>query len=103
MPLPGFNGPLRIGIAGPLFDPPASTKTWSIVGTVVTGAGAGIANAIVKLFDTSTDTLRGQTVSGAGGAFTFVVPGNSLTYWLLAYLPGSPDVFATSPNTLTAS
>jgi len=102
MPILGPS-PTRIGLVGPQYDSPGSTKVWTIVGTAINGAGDGAAGAIVKLFDTATDMLQAQTVSGAGGAFTFVVPNNSLGYWLLAYLPGSPDLFAASVNTIGPS
>ena len=102
MPTPGA-GPLQIGPLGtPLARPLGSSKQWSLVGTTINGAGDGIANVIVKLFDSATDTMLMQTISGAGGTFTFSPPHNAFTFWVYAYLPGSPDTFAVSVNTLTA-
>jgi hypothetical protein len=54
----------------------------------------------VHLFN-SADVEIAETVSDGGGAFSFTTDKNSGTYYLVAYLPGSPDVAGTTKNTLT--
>lgn len=96
-------GPLRLGVAGPAFARSRSTRGWSIVGSVINGAGDPFVGAIVKIYRTSDDVEIASTISDSTGTYRFAVATNSYFYYVVAYAPGSPDLFATSVNTLTAS
>jgi hypothetical protein len=61
-----------------------------------------LADCVVDLFLNSEDTLVASTTSDESGNYTFIVNGNSQTYFVRAYKAGSPDVAGTSVNTLTA-
>jgi hypothetical protein len=81
----------------PRFRLPAAFR---LTGTTRDSAGAPLGGCAVHLFN-SADVEIAETVSDGGGAFSFLTDQNSGTYYLVAYLPGSPDRAGTSANTLT--
>jgi hypothetical protein len=78
-----------------------SDKAYKISGVTRDSAGNALGNCIVDLFYTPTDTLAAKVTSDASGNFSFSV-GPSIQCYIVAYLPGSPDVAGTTVNTLTA-
>jgi hypothetical protein len=77
-------------------------ENFLITGTTKDSTGAALGLCAVHLFQTGYDILSGTTTSDASGNFRFYV--NPLwTYYVVAYLPGSPDVAGTTINTLVGS
>ena len=116
-------GPTRLGIA--FDDNPGDTVPYNftISGQTLDGSGAPLAGCIVHLFYTdivgnnrfaasggvvpdlsdTSDVEVAQTVSDAGGNYSFNVNAPNAApskYYVVAYLPGSPDVAGTTLNTL---
>ena len=84
-----------------LFNTPA---TFTISGVTRDSAGAALGNCDVHLFKTSDDSEVQQTVSNGSGVFAFNPVNNGNGPWyIVAYLPGSPDRAGTTVNTLTGS
>ena len=70
-----------------------------ITGMTKDSAGIPLAACTVNLFDATTNALLQTMVSDGSGNYSFQVqPG--VTYYLVAYKAGSPDVAGTSVNTL---
>ena len=63
-----------------------------------------VGNAIIKMFNTATDTFVRQTVSTADGTgqFTLGCEDNTTQHYLVVYRAG-PDIEGTSVNTLVGS
>jgi len=72
-----------------------------ISGSVVDLSGAAIAGANVFVFDTLTNLPVGTTTSNSDGTYSCLVPDRSKNYYVVAYLPGSPDRAGTTVDTLT--
>jgi hypothetical protein len=81
----------------PKFSIPGAFR---LTGTTRDSSGAPLGNCKVSLF-TKGDVEIAETRSDGAGAFTFTTNQNSGTYYLVAYLAGSPDVAGTTANTLT--
>lgn len=86
----------------PLLKKPTFTGTFSLSGVTRDSSGVALAGCVVDLFLNSEDTLVATTTSDGSGNYTFIVNGNSQTYFVRAYKAGAPDVAGTSVNTLTA-
>lgn len=82
--------------------------------TKVLATGAVLPGCTVEVYETVTATslcephgmLRGVTVSDAAGNFSLDVTGtegSGLTFKLVGYLAGTPDVVAGSVNTLSGT
>lgn len=73
---------------------------YGISGVTRDSSGAALGSCVVKLYRTATDVLVDSTVSDGSGNYSFpnVTPGD--TYYVVAYLAGSPDVEGTTNNTL---
>jgi hypothetical protein len=84
--------------SGPLW----SDKAYKITGVTKDANGTALPNCVVRLYYTLGDSLAGVTTSDASGAFSFSI-GPSLTCYIVAYLPGSPDVSGTTVNTLVSA
>ena len=79
-------------------------RLMSVSGTTRNAAGAVLGGCNVKLFQTGTDIELGTTVSDPIlGTFTITSYVDGVTCYLVAYLPGSPDVAGTTVNTLLVS
>lgn len=111
--MPGGNGfygsrsPIILGQGrGPIrpkafFVPFRQPVRYTITGVTKDSTGAALGSVIVDLFDTASDVIRGTTISDANG--NYLVDGQiDTTYYLVAYLAGSPDVAGTTVNTLVA-
>jgi hypothetical protein len=71
-----------------------------MVGISYDASGVALAGCTVKLFRTSDDSLVASTVSDGSGNWRFdSMEGGP--FYLVEYKSGAPDVFGTSPNTLT--
>jgi protocatechuate 3,4-dioxygenase beta subunit len=117
-------GPLRIGVS--FDDNPSDTVpyNYTISGQTLDGSGNPLAGCAVHLFYTditghnsfassggkvpdvseTSDIEVAETVSDANGNYSFFVDAPSAapsTYYIVAYLPGSPDVAGTTVNILT--
>lgn len=75
---------------------------FTIVGVTRDAAGAALGNCQVDLFRTADDSRAGVVVSDASGNFIFDASAQ-LTHYEVGYLPGSPDVFGTTLNTLVGT
>lgn len=112
MPLSSGPSTARGGLGGgPSASPDGSpppmwhleNRILTVSGTVVNGAGTVVSGATVKLFRADNDQKIAQTTSGADGTFVFWPMNNGVTYYVVAYLAGSPDIEGTTINTLIAS
>lgn len=77
-----------------------SSYLFGIAGTVRDQYGTPVANAAVKLFRTSDDSLVHSTTSGPDGAYLVQTPHYGEAHYLITYKTGTPDIFGTSVNTL---
>ena|SRR6266704_3044924 len=87
-----------------LFHTPVlfSTSAYKISGVTRDSLGNALGNCTVQLFYTATNILAAQTQSDASGNYAFSI-GPSQACYIVAYLPGSPDVAGTTVNTLVAA
>lgn len=86
----------------PIFKSPRFTlpSAFRLSGVTRDSVGAPLGNCRVHLFN-SADVEIAETVSNGSGVFSFTTDKNSGTFYLVAYLPGSPDRAGTTANTLT--
>ena len=91
-----FTQPIEEG-KGP-FRRVLPTVVKHITGVTKDSTGAPLGNCVVHLFRTSDDALMYQTTSDGSGNFVFTCGLDS--YYIVAYLPGSPDVAGVTLNTL---
>ena len=82
---------------------PLPIEQLHITGVSRNASGSILANCTVILYQTSNNNMVGSTVSDANGNYSFVTVGPAESYYVVAYLAGSPDVFGTTVNTLTGS
>lgn len=76
--------------------------TFTIGGVTRNSAGAVLPGCTVLLFKTSDESYQGQTTSDASGKFKFTVADKTVTYFLVAFKAGSPNVQGTTYNDITA-
>jgi hypothetical protein len=81
-----------------------STQRFSITGQTLDSIGAALGGCRVIMLDTTRLVPGGvinpvvdETVSDGGGNYSIVAP-RAMTYQLIAYLPGSPDVAGITRN-----
>lgn len=89
-------GPWELGVGGkatPVF----------LSGRTLNSSGVPIAGVTLQGFRTSDNLFVGQTISDANGNYSLGSPYPSVAHYLVAYLPGSPDVLGTTVNTLVPS
>lgn len=99
----GFASPGRMPRKGMAFRGPVfNTRNASLSGVTRDGSGNPLGSCTVHLFQALNDTQISTTISDGSGNFTFL-PTASGPFYLVAYLPGSPDVAGTTVNTLVAS
>lgn len=102
--MPGAGG--TNFIRGPVIpimleDPTGNmASSYIISGVTRDASNVPLGGVTVELFTTGTDQKVLATVSDANGNYTFSVTGQQ-TFWAVAYMPGSPDIFGTTANTLT--
>lgn len=63
---------------------------------------APLGNCTVEVFETGTNNLKAVVVSDASGNYIVSVAAG-VQHYLVAYLPGSPDVAGTTVNTLVGA
>lgn len=78
------------------------TAKWLLSGITKDSTGAVLGFCEVELFDTARDVMMQRTTSDVNGAYEFSVS-PQLTFYLVAYKSGSPDVAGTTVNTLTGT
>lgn len=87
-------------IVVPFRSRPFATTSTFIRGVTRDSTAAALPNCTVKLFRTSDDSLADQSVSDGSGNYSLrCLPGGG-TFYVVAYLPGSPDVMGTGLKTL---
>ncbi len=93
-----FNKPRVVHAIKPL---PTTFFTLSGVTRNINGVATGLCT--VDLYNTLTDVKIDSTVSDVSGNFVFKSPLRAPTaYYIVAFKSGSPDIFGTTVNTLTA-
>ena len=78
-----------------------NARPYRLVGKTRDYLGAPLGSCTVHLFRTSDNLQMDQQISDASGNFAFSCAGGTL-YYVVAYLPGSPDKAGTTINTLQA-
>lgn len=71
-----------------------------ITGVTRDKTGAVLGSCVVHLFRTDSDLIVQATTSDGSGNYTFSMVGLGTKYYVVAYLPGSPDLAGTTVNTL---
>ena len=83
-------------------DDPIYEYAYYINGTTRDAAGTPLANCTVKLYRTADDSVAAVVISDGSGKFS-IASSPALNHYLVAYLPGSPDVAGTTINTLVGA
>jgi hypothetical protein len=102
MPAPLLFTPGNNALAIPEFRPrqPRRGPLFGISGVTRDASGNALAGCSVKLYRTATDVEVDVTTSDGSGAYSFPNVTAQDGYYVVAYLPGSPDVAGTTVNTL---
>lgn len=79
-----------------------TTQQFGIVGVTRDIYGSPLGGVTVTMYLTATDQVVARVVSDPLGNYTITTPYYPNTHYMVFYRAGSPDVFATSPNTLIA-
>lgn len=79
-----------------------STQRFGIVGVTRDVYGSPLGGVTCKFYRTSTDEMVFSVVSDPLGNFLVTTPYYPDQHYLVFYLTGSPDIFATTQNTLIA-
>lgn len=102
------------GVSGMLNpDPAAQMWEWNVyttgsrhrmvfTGQTLNASGAVLGGCTVQLFNTATGLLVDTQVSDSGGNYKLTDP-NNVACFIVAYLPGSPDLAGTSIDELTGT
>jgi hypothetical protein len=93
-------GPGSVPQAVSHYKSPARGRVYTVSGVTRDSVGNPLGSCTVHLFRSKDDTLVDQQVSDASGNYTFITANPADTYYVVAYLAGSPDVAGTSVNTL---
>lgn len=99
-----------------LYPPFNQPSRYVISGVTKDSTGAALGGCEVEVYETVSGMIRGTTVSDAAGNYILHVTGNgvvapsdgeaatvSLTFYVVAYKAGAPDVAGTTVNTLAGS
>lgn len=102
---PGIPKPLSFlrGRLHSLFRPrtmPLPARYLKIFGVTKNSAGAVLAGCTVKLYETPTDRYVETTTSDESGNYEFRSASLTMTYYVVAYKAGSPDVAGVTVNSL---
>ena len=81
---------------------PSLQYGYTIAGTMKDSTGVALAGCTVKLYRTTNDTVSGIVVSDGSGNYK-IAASSELRHYLVAYLPGSPDVAGTTVNTIVGT
>lgn len=94
----------RFGAIAVRPQPQRSPVQLVISGTTRDSVGNALGGCAVHLFRTVGDVFIDLLTSDATtGAFSFTTPGPAQNYFVVSYLPGSPDRAGTSLNTLVGT
>lgn len=74
-----------------------------IIGVTRDSSGVALAACTVKLYRTIDDAFIYQTISDGSGNYIFDGVQQGFTYYVVAYLVGSPDTAGTTLNTLVGT
>lgn len=85
------------------YMPPPTWNPLSFSGVTRDVNANPLGGCTVKLFRTSDNALMQTTVSDGSGNYSFQQVGIGSLYYVVAYLPGSPDVAGTTVRTLAGS
>lgn len=83
-------------------DDPIFEYDYYISGVTRDNAGNPLANCTVRLYRTANDSVAAVVVSDGSGNFS-IASSPALAHYIVAYLPGSPDVAGTTLNTLVGA
>lgn len=87
-----------------LYPLPLPAPGVKISGTTKNSTGAAVGSCTVSLYRTTDGKLIDTVTSDPSlGTYTFNAVGLGESYFIVAYLPGSPDIAGTTVNTLTGS
>lgn len=106
MPVSTFGVPQTKGPVGirqyseivPIFE----ERNYTISGVTQDSTGAALGVCTVNLFYTATNVLAQTTTSDATGNYSFVVD-KTVSFYVVSYKTGAPDVAGTSINTLAGA
>lgn len=99
----GAGWKLGMGPLEPRMHPPSPPTYLRIFGVTKDGTGTPLAGCTVHLLRTLDDTLADVVVSDGSGSYEFRSASLSTAYYIVAYLPGSPDRAGTTVNSLVGS
>jgi hypothetical protein len=101
--------------ATPLLNPDPYAQSWEVnvlstgsrhrkvfTGVTLNASGAPLGGCTVQLFNTATGAIVDTQVSDSAGNYKVSDP-NNVACFLVAYLPGSPDVAGTTIDELTGT
>ena len=77
-----------------------NAKNFTISGVTKDSSGNPLANCVVHLFRTGDDSAVAKTTSDGSGNYSFTLGDNAGNFYVVAYLPGAPDVAGVTVNTL---
>jgi hypothetical protein len=77
-------------------------RNFVISGVTKDATGTPLGGCSVLLFNAATNVLTQQAVADASGNYAFTVD-KTQRWFVVAYLPGAPDVAGTSVNTLAGA
>ena len=102
------------GVSG-MLNPDSAAQAWEwnvyttgsrhrmvFTGQTLNAAGSPLGGCTVQLFNTATGLLVDTQTSDAGGNYKVTDP-NNVACFMIAYLPGSPDIAGTTIDELTGS
>lgn len=78
-----------------------NVRKWTLLGTTRNSNGVAIGNCKVLLFLTASHTLVTSTISDSSGAYSFTGLTGGLSYYVLCFKAGTPDIFGTTDDTLS--
>jgi hypothetical protein len=108
---PTLGSPLNCGTLNS--DPAAQAWEWNVyttgsrhrmvfTGKTLNSSGAALGGCTVQLFNTATGLLVDTQTSDSSGNYKVTDP-NNVACFMIAYLPGSPDVAGTTIDELTGT
>jgi len=113
--IPDMLWPRSHMCAGPLLNPDPQAQAWEInvlatgsrhrmvfTGVTLNAAGTPLGGCTVQLFNTATGQLVDTQVSDSKGNYKVTDP-NNVACFMVAYLPGSPDVTGATIDELTGT
>jgi hypothetical protein len=102
--IPGVPMTMAVATVRQFADPtPYMDRPYVIAGTTKNSASAALGGCVVNLFATATNVLQQTSTSDGSGNYVFGVNDPITTWYVVAYLAGSPDVAGTTVNTLVGT